>query len=202
MQVNDVEVLSPLQIFLLALVEHGLTTPYDLLSKAGLGVGLTSPALKRLEAAGLLTSTPGPRKRQRYAITEKGQIRLRESVTSNAPSYWQAGRVDSFESLPRGITLAWLYVGAAEAHQGIAKTSDDLAFLARARKAQADEIRAAIPRLQAEIVKQDSTAAKGRLVAATYQWLKTEADAALFRLQAQAIAGMHSLIENLPAAPQ
>src|ERR1035437_7860359 len=95
--------LNPLQIFLLVLVEFGLATPYDLLSKAGLGVGLTSPALKRLKEAGLLTSTPGPRNRVRYAITKEGRATLRENLEVGPPPFWQQGQTDVFESLPRGV---------------------------------------------------------------------------------------------------
>lgn len=77
---TQAEELNPLQIFLLAMVKAGLKSPYDLLMKAGLGAGLTSPALKRLEAAGLLHGTPGPRNRTRYAITRDGVEVLRRSL--------------------------------------------------------------------------------------------------------------------------
>jgi DNA-binding PadR family transcriptional regulator len=179
-----------------------LTSPYDLLKKAGLGAGLTSPALKRLEKGGLLASTPGPRNRQRYAITEKGTTWLDKTMTSGDASYWQFSRTDSYESLPRGIILAWLYSGTAEVHQGIARAADDLAFMGRVRKSEADGLRDAIVRQQAEILKQNSSAAKGQLVATTYKWLKAEADALQYRLQAEAVKEMQDLVAALPSAPQ
>ena len=108
MKNTEYEGLNPLQVFLLVLVEFGLTTPYDLLSKVGLASGLTSPALKRMNEAGLLTSTPGPRNRLRYALTEYGTAILRNSLHPNAADYWQFVTADIYESLPRGIILAWL----------------------------------------------------------------------------------------------
>ncbi len=111
MEHDEIEELNPLQTFLMVLVEFGLATPYDLLSQVGLGPGLTSPSLKRLERAGLLVSTPGPRNRLRYGITAKGAYVLRESLGPDAANYWKAGQSDIFESLPRGVILAWLHAG-------------------------------------------------------------------------------------------
>lgn len=133
MERHESEELSALQIFLLVFVEFGLATPYDLLSKAGLGPGLTSPVLKRLREAGLLTSTPGPRNRLRYALTEKGTDLLRESLKPGESNYWQLGQMDVFESLPRGIILAWLHSGADQAHQGAARAAEIVSILAQRR---------------------------------------------------------------------
>jgi DNA-binding MarR family transcriptional regulator len=192
--------LNPLQIFLLALVKFGLATPYDLLSKAGLGPGLTSPVLKRLEEAGLVTSTPGPRKRVRYAITEIGASKLSES--SQLGDYWQFGQKDIFESLPRAMILAWLHSDVDEARYGAARAADSLLKLSRRRQRESEELRVSMLGLQADILKDDRTAAKGLLIATAYQWLKAESDAALFRLQAEAIGKINKLLADLPPAPQ
>src|ERR1039458_10866044 len=53
---RDSEKLNPLQILLMVFVKFGLATPYDLMSLAGMSVGLTSPTLKRLEESGALRS--------------------------------------------------------------------------------------------------------------------------------------------------
>jgi hypothetical protein len=45
---------TDLDLFILALVQAGLATTYDLKSKAGLSVGSTAPVLARLEEAGLI----------------------------------------------------------------------------------------------------------------------------------------------------
>jgi DNA-binding MarR family transcriptional regulator len=192
--------LNPLQIFLLVFVEFGVATPYDLLSKAGLGAGLTSPALKRLEEAGLVTSTPGPRKRLRYAITETGASKLRESCQFG--EYWQFGQKDIFESLPRAMILAWLYSGPDEASYGAARAADSLSNLARRRQRESEELHGDMLRLQADILKDDRTTAKGMLIATAYQWLKAKSDAVLFRLQAEAIGEISKSLGDLPPAPQ
>jgi hypothetical protein len=57
-------------------------------------------------------------------------------------------------------------------------------------------------RLQADILKDDRPAAKGLLIATAYQWLKAESDAALFRLQAEAIGQINQSLADLPPAPQ
>ncbi len=198
MQGFEINKLNPLQVFLLVLVEFGLGTPYDLLSKAGLGAGLTSPALKRLKEAGLLTSTSGPRKRNRYVITEEGKKTLKENLEAGPPPFWQQGQTDIFESLPRGIILAWLHSGTDEARQGISAAAYNLSVLNRKRQRDAEELRTAMVRLQAEILPLSPAAAKGVLIATAYQWIKAECDAALFQLQEKATAEINNLVANLP----
>jgi DNA-binding MarR family transcriptional regulator len=202
MENDEFEELNPLRIFLLVLVEFGLSTPYDLLSKAGLGPGLTSPALKRMKEAGLLTSTPGPRNRVRYAITEKGAKLRRESLKPGEANYWQLGQTDMFESLPRGIILAWLHSGTDEARLGVSGAAYNLSVLTRKKQRDAEELRASMVRLQAEILNQSTAAAKGVLIATAYQWLKAECDAQLFQLQDVATAQISALLAHLPSAPQ
>ena len=202
MENDEFEGLTPLGIFLLVLVEFGLSTPYELLSKAGLGAGLTSPALKRMKEAGLLTSTPGPRNRVRYAITAKGSNLCKESLKPGGANYWQLGQTDILESLPRGIILAWLHSGVDEAHEGVARATGNAAVVAQRRQRDAAELRASMVRQQADILKNDSAAAKGTLVATAYQWIKAECDASLFRMQVDATAQISKLLAHLPSAPQ
>ena len=194
--------LTPLGVFLLALVEFGLSTPYELLSKAGLGTGLTSPALKRMKEAGFLTSRPGPRNRVRYAITKKGANLLRKTLKPGSANYWQLGQTDMFESLPRGIILAWLHAGVDETHTGVARAAAITAVVAEKRRRDAEDLHASMVRLQADILKDDSITAKGMLVATAYQWIKAECDAALFRMQVEAIGKIESLLLAWPPAPQ
>lgn len=192
--------LNPLQIFLLVLVGFGLATSYDLLSKAGLGTGLTSPALKRLQKAGLLTSTPGPRNRLRYAITEKGAKQLRESVKPGELKYWQLGQMDVYESLPRGIILAWLHSGADAAREGAIRAGGNLVTMARRKEREAKELRGTMNRLQADIVKNDPAADEGMLVATAYQWIKALCETELFLGQSHAIGVILNSIADLPPA--
>lgn len=198
----EINELNPLQLFLLVLVEFGLATSYDLLSKAGLGVGLTSPALKRLKETWLLTSTPGPRNRVRYAITEEGRKTIRENLEVGPPPFWQQGQTDVFESLPRGVILAWLNSGTHEASLGVAEAAYKLSVLEGKRRREAEELRASMVHLQTEIVDQSPVAAKGVLIATAYKWIKAECDASLFRLQGEAVWKIEKLLPDLPPAPQ
>jgi DNA-binding MarR family transcriptional regulator len=201
MERYEIEELNPLQAFLLALVEFGLTTPYELLSKAGLGPGLTSPSLKRLEQAGLLTSTPGPRNRLRYAVTAKGASLLRASLRPGETNYWRSGQADIFESLPRGIILAWLYSGVDESHRGIARATEKLSVVAQKRQREAEELHRSLLLQKDNVLKDNSAAARGLLIATAYQWIKAESDAALFRLQADSVKHVDELLVELPPAP-
>ncbi len=202
MEANEIEELNPLQIFLLVLVKFGLSTPYDLLSKAGLGPGLTSPALKRLEEAGLLTSTPGPRKRLRYAITEEGRSRLDWNLKSRKTSYWRLGQLDAYESLPRGMILAWLHAGIEEAERGAERACENLANLSLKRRLEADELHRSMLRLQFGILKNDPDADEGTLIATTYQWVKALCDAEMFKGQALAVEVIIKALADFPPAPQ
>jgi DNA-binding PadR family transcriptional regulator len=202
MEYNEIEGLNPLQTFLLVLVKFGLTTPYDLLSKAKLGAGLTSPVLKRLERAGLLSSTPGPRNRLRYVITGRGEEVLSRNLMLGQTHFWRHGKTDIFESLPRGIVLAWLHAGPEEALRGVERAASKLLLLSQSKEREAGELRGFMHSLQADISSNNPAADEGMLIATAYQWIKAESDAALFRLQAEAIRKISPLMADLPAAPK
>jgi DNA-binding PadR family transcriptional regulator len=68
---------STLELFILSCVDRGIATPYDLQRLAGLSLGATNPALKRLTKAGLLRRSAGKsatrRPRHDYALTDEGK---------------------------------------------------------------------------------------------------------------------------------
>jgi DNA-binding PadR family transcriptional regulator len=66
-----------LDLFILALIEGGLSTPYDL-KAADLSPGATIPALLRLVESGWVAQgKPGVRGRREYEITAEGRRRLK-----------------------------------------------------------------------------------------------------------------------------
>jgi DNA-binding PadR family transcriptional regulator len=76
------EKLSNLSGFLLAMIDQGLKTPYDLFRSAGMSPGTTIPALQRLERAGLVSKSPaGLRRRRSYDLTTKGRTGLNEFLS-------------------------------------------------------------------------------------------------------------------------
>jgi DNA-binding PadR family transcriptional regulator len=69
-----------LELFILALVSDGVSTPYDLMTTANVSPGASIPALARLEAAGFVRKgAEGPRNRSEYATTSKGERFLNSS---------------------------------------------------------------------------------------------------------------------------
>jgi DNA-binding PadR family transcriptional regulator len=67
-----------LDLFVLALIECGIATPYELKTAAGLSPGATIPALARLLEAGfVLQSKPGRRGRVDHKITVEGRRYLK-----------------------------------------------------------------------------------------------------------------------------
>ena len=69
-----------LELFILALVSDGLSTPYNLMATANVSPGASIPALARLEAAGCVRKgAEGLRNRTEYATTTKGERLLNSS---------------------------------------------------------------------------------------------------------------------------
>jgi DNA-binding PadR family transcriptional regulator len=69
---------TDLDLFVLALIDGGLSTPYELQKLAGLSQGATIPALQRLLEARLVRQgKPGARGRTDYKITAAGRKTLK-----------------------------------------------------------------------------------------------------------------------------
>ena len=69
---------TDLDLFVLALIDGGVSTPYELQKAAGLSQGATIPALQRLlEARFVRQGRPGPRGRTDYKVTATGKRLLK-----------------------------------------------------------------------------------------------------------------------------
>jgi DNA-binding PadR family transcriptional regulator len=67
-----------LNLFVLALIANGVTTPYELKTAAVLSPGATIPALARLLKDGfVIQSKPSPRGRADHRITTEGRHYIR-----------------------------------------------------------------------------------------------------------------------------
>jgi DNA-binding PadR family transcriptional regulator len=149
---------SNLELFVLALIQRGLGTPYDFRLKAGLSVGSTSPALKRLEDDGLITgSDPGARASRRFTLTAKGSRVLNKEWESHLNSH-----PTDLDSIVRIAYLAWEFQGRNAAAKYLQESSTALYGLAASRKAEAERLSPAIT---------DSP------VAETFLWLRTRGEA-------------------------
>ncbi len=84
-----------MDLFILALIDGGVTTPYELQKSASLSQGATIPALQRLLEARLVRQgKPGPRGRTDYKVTAAGKRLLKGgwlALIEDGPS----GDVDS-----------------------------------------------------------------------------------------------------------
>ena len=77
-QIPDKRRRTDLDLFILALVERGISTPYELQSTAGLSQGATLPALQRLLEGRLVRQgRPGARGRTDYKVTAAGKRTLK-----------------------------------------------------------------------------------------------------------------------------
>jgi DNA-binding MarR family transcriptional regulator len=78
---GSVSNLSVLDLFVLLCAERGIRSGYALRRQAGLSLGATTPALRRLAQAGLVSRTTstglGQRKRYEFSLTSSGRAALR-----------------------------------------------------------------------------------------------------------------------------
>ncbi|HUZ94983.1 MAG TPA: hypothetical protein VMU57_08720, partial [Edaphobacter sp.] len=74
--------------------------------------------------------------------------------------------------------------------------------LARIKKQEAQQLREAMLRSQAKCRRDGLADQQGSVVAAVYQWLKAESDAALFTVQIEAMKTLGPLLATLPSVPK
>ena len=100
-----------LDLFVLALIDDGVSTPYQLQQSAGLSPGATIPALRRLLLADLvLKSKPGIRGRTEHRITAAG----RRCLKSGWRELIEGGPTGDLDADLRAALLA-LFVGGDRA---------------------------------------------------------------------------------------
>ncbi len=76
---------SSLELFLLALIDSGLTTPYEFHRQAGISVGASIPALNNLLGQKLVSKgKEGDRRRMEYSLTTRGRARLKTSLAETS----------------------------------------------------------------------------------------------------------------------
>ena len=127
---------SNLELFVLALVQGGHSTPYELKTKAGLSLGSTVPVLGRLEKDALLkASEPGLRRSRKYSITAKGTKVLTQGWAEQL-----ATRSNDVDSILRIAYLAWLNGDKAACANFMEHSAENLRGWASSRSAEADRL--------------------------------------------------------------
>ncbi len=158
---------SDLELFVLALVQQGLATKYDLRERAGVSLGSTSPVLGRLEKDGLIrASEEGARRSRRFAITTKGANLLTQEWASHLLE-----RPNDIDSILRVVYLAWMNGDTQGSVSFMKRSAEALRGLASSRRAEADRLALRTD----EIPDGDA-----------FRWLRTHCEAA--RLQAESDA--------------
>lgn len=102
--VNTMRSISNFELFVLALIDRGCRTPYDLDQRAGVSIGGSSPALARLSERSLISAgKKGPRGRREYNLTSTGERVLDENLSGlTADSV-----IPDFDSLARSLVMLW-----------------------------------------------------------------------------------------------
>jgi DNA-binding PadR family transcriptional regulator len=159
---------TSLELFVLAMVQQGLGTPYELKTKAGLSLGSTVPVLARLAKDSLVkTSEEGVRRSRTFSITTKGVNVLtqgwREQLTTSPKD---------IDSILRIVYLAWLNGDNAAAVKFMKRSAQSLQGWASIRGAEADRLGAMIGE------KPDGD---------TFMWLRTSCEAAQAGAEAQVL---------------
>ena len=154
---------TDLDLFILALVQSGCATPYDLKARAGISIGSSAPVLERLAKGGLLEkANPGVRDRSEFSITKKGEKRVE--------SDWQdllAGRPTDADAILRIAYLAWTLGRGDLLKKFIDTAAETLSDAAATRRAEMKQLQGATSGVGPE----------------AFRWLKTSLEAA--RLEAQ-----------------
>jgi hypothetical protein len=113
---------TDLDLFILALIDSGMTTPYDLQKGAGLSQGATTPALQRLiDAKFVRQGKPGSRGRIDYNTTAAG----RKCLKNGWQALIEAGPSGDLDSDLRIALLAlWIAGDRGQAAEFLRRSAD------------------------------------------------------------------------------
>jgi DNA-binding PadR family transcriptional regulator len=166
---------TSLELFVLALVQGGHSTPYELKTRAGLSLGSTVPVLARLETDGLVkASEPGLRRSRKYSITAKGA-----KVLAHGWPEQLATRSNDVDSILRIAYLAWLKGDKTACAKFLERSAENLRGWAGSLSAEADRLSASIGE------NPDGDA---------YMWLRTYCEAARAETDAAALVDLSDRI--------
>jgi len=156
-----------LELFILALIQRGCATPYDMKAKAGISVGSSAPVLERHEKAALIKgSDPGIRDRREFTITKTGISTLEKK--------WRdllATRPTDSDAVLRITYLAWALGRENVVTEFIEATAVTLQNTAATRRAEANQLEPMASGLGGE----------------AFRWLKSSFEAARLEAQSKAL---------------
>ena len=166
---------TSLELFVLAMVQQGLATPYELKTKAGLSLGSTIPVLARLEKEDLVeASEKGPRRSRKFTITREGKTALargwEEQLTAEH---------SDLDAILRVAFLAWVRGDVKACQEFMQRSADGLRGWAGSLRAEADRLAAKL----GESPDGD-----------TFVWLRTHCEAARTKTDAAALDALSGQI--------
>ena len=183
-----------LEVFVLAFIKAGLTSPYDFLAKLGMGVGSSSAILKRLAAIGYLKSEAGPRNRTSYSLTPLGDGRLKKLCDgTESPVVWEPHR-----DLRRRLFLVWLFGGRLKSVRFLTDEQHSFSEQAIAIEADAKSKFSALSRLKN---KTEDLLQADQYMVDVFNWFGTELRAAGCRQNLEFVSKVKDLIDSLPDPP-
>jgi DNA-binding PadR family transcriptional regulator len=166
---------SNLELFVLALVQGGHSTAYELKTRAGLSLGSTVPVLARLQEDALLkASDPGLRRSRKYSITTKGIKVLTQGWTEQLATH-----PNDVDSILRIAYLAWLNGEHQACAKFLERSAESLRGWSTSHRAEADRLSASIGE------KPDGDA---------FMWLRTYCEAARAATDATALVELSDQI--------
>jgi DNA-binding PadR family transcriptional regulator len=125
---------SVLDIYLLSLIDRGLSTRYDLQRRGGVSLGSSTPALKRLQLAGLVTEREADdgtmRIRQVLNLTPAGRRvsrkawrdYFRQDANLDVEAILRVVDIARYEAVPRGEIVEFLNTMASQRSALLANT--------------------------------------------------------------------------------
>ena len=173
---------TDLDLFVLALVAEGISTPYELQKAAGLSQGATIPALRRLLKGGFVEQAePGTRGRADHRITREG----RKILKTGWRELLDAGPSGDLDANLR-VALLSLWAG------GERRAAVD--FLRQSATSRAEAVR---------LTKEDDASNSSALLASCYTRLRSSAAKVLLKGEsAAALAMAEGLPGNLSRNPK
>jgi DNA-binding PadR family transcriptional regulator len=189
--------LMPFEFFILFCAKIGFDTPYAIMNGMGVSVGASSPTLKRLEKKKLLTSTPGPRNRVSYGITELGETLLVLGLRAGPSAYGRLSARGLFDSLSRLIFFSWVKGDLEEAKSVLIDAHFKLALNAKRAEESVNEC---LMILQRPLEGDYERSSKAH-IAAGYRLLDAFAGSILTQLQMESIPRLVKIVREMPPAP-
>jgi DNA-binding PadR family transcriptional regulator len=133
-------ILTSLELFLLALVDGGWNTPYKLKADAGISVGAALPALKRLQERRLVQrAESAARNKQEFEVTAAGKKAL-TTETKRLLREYQKTPPNDIESVLRMVVLAFAGKRRGIAVSVLKSTGESKRRVAKFRAEEASQV--------------------------------------------------------------